>query len=169
MGIVPDFMIHALCKGHKLIEPYEPILVNPASIDLRLGHKILVELENPVISKFYEIDLQDGDFELMPGQFILAETLEVVTLPPNLAAYFSLKSSRAREGLEHLMAGYVDPGWNGKLTLELKNSLNQSPITLIPGMRIGQLVFHRMEAPPVKDYSETGRYQGATCVEASKG
>jgi dCTP deaminase len=81
-----------------------------------------------------------------------------------------LKSSRAREGLEHLMAGYCDPGWHGSvLTLELHNSRQLWPQLLWPGMKIGQMVFHRMSDLPLRSYAQTGRYNGHATVHASKG
>lgn len=106
---------------------------------------------------------------LQPHEFVLAETLERITLPDCVSAQLALKSSRAREGLEHLMAGYVDPGFEGRLTLELQNARCLHPIPLWPGMRIGQLVFHKMAMTPNKNYSVTGRYQGDLTVQASKG
>ena len=81
-----------------------------------------------------------------------------------------LKSSRAREGLEHLMAGYCDPGWHGSvLTLELHNSRQLWPVGLWPGMKIGQIVFHLMAERPVASYAQTGRYNGDSAVQASRG
>jgi len=90
-------------------------------------------------------------------------------LPDCVAAQLALKSSRAREGLEHLMAGYVDPGYRGRLTLELQNARLMRAIPLWPGMRIAQLVFHRMSMLPGRDYSMTGRYYDDQTVQASKG
>lgn len=164
MAVLPDHALLAL--GETLCTPFEPQLINPASIDVRLGRRICVESEELGFDEGY---MMDTGFCLEPGQFILAETWEYVRIPSNIAAFFSLKSSRAREGLQHLMAGFVDPGWQGRLTLELHNSLQYNPILLKPGMRIGQLVLHSMQSEPLKDYSQTGRYQGATQVEESKG
>ena len=166
MAVLPDHVLHAL--GPDLCTPFAPELVNPASIDVRLGNRIFIE-GNVSEGGFYEDCIYDHGFALFPGQFILAETLEYVNIPSNVAAFFSLKSSRAREGLQHLMAGFVDPGWSGRLTLELHNSRQNQILVLKTGMRIGQLVLHRMESAPLKDYSQTGRYQGAVQVEESKG
>ena len=165
MAVLPDHVLHAL--GPDLCTPFAPELVNPASIDVRLGFKICTENVDEHFDQDY-INPMLG-YDLAPGEFILAETLEYVRIPPDIAAFFSLKSSRAREGLQHLMAGFVDPGWNGRLTLELHNSLQHASILLVPEMRIGQLVLHRLESKPLKDYSQTGRYQGAVQVEESKG
>jgi dCTP deaminase len=113
---------------------------------------------------------QDDPYELRPGQFVLAQTMEVFNLPDDLAAQFMLKSSRAREGLEHLMAGYCDPGWHGSvLTLELHNSRQLWSVGLWPGMKIGQIVFHLMAERPINSYAQTGRYNGHQSVTGSLG
>lgn len=167
MSVLPDHALRTL--GPRLCEPFLPELVNPASIDVRLGYNILFEQSSDK-TKFTALQLhKDATYTLRPGAFILAETLEYVRIPNHIAAFFSLKSSRAREGLQHLMAGFVDPGWSGRLTLELHNSLQNHAIELKPGMRIGQLVLHTMDSMPRMDYSQTGRYNLANGVEESKG
>lgn len=168
--ILPDFEIVALAN-RGLVTPFDGDLVNPASLDVRLGSNLLVEL--PSTSQLVPYSIADRTREkphmLQPHEFVLAETLEEFHLPDCIAAQLALKSSRAREGLEHLMAGYVDPGYKGRLTLELQNARTMHPIPLWPGMRIAQLVFHRMSMLPGKDYSMTGRYYGDQTVQASKG
>jgi dCTP deaminase len=169
--ILPDHTIAQLCRDG-MVTPYEPALVNPASLDVRLGSTLLIESAQGPELVAYPLDghTQERPYWLAPGQFVLAQTVEVFSLPPTIAAQFMLKSSRAREGLEHLMAGYCDPGWSGSvLTLELHNSRQLHPIALWPGMRIGQMVFHRMASTPERDYRETGRYNGDALVMASKG
>jgi len=168
--ILCDTEIRALCE-EGLVDPYEPVLVNPASLDVRLGENILIEtaltshMQPRSIAGFTE----DRPFLLHPREFILAETVETFFLPSFLAGQFALKSSRARSGIEHLMAGYCDPGWSGsKLTLELQNARALHPVKLWPGMRIGQLVFHVMSARPAEDYSIVGRYNFDQQVTASK-
>ena len=106
---------------------------------------------------------------LQPHEFVLAETMEEFKLPDCVAGQLALKSSRAREGIEHLLAGYIDPGYKGRLTLELQNARSMHAVPLWPGMRIAQIVFHRMSMLPGKSYSVTGRYHGDTAVQASKG
>ena len=106
---------------------------------------------------------------LQPREFVLAETLERFAVPDSVAGQLALKSSRAREGIEHLMAGYIDPGYEGRLTLELVNARVLHPVAIWPGMKIGQIVFHKMSLLPNKAYSVTGRYQGDLKVQASKG
>jgi dCTP deaminase len=170
MGILCDTEIRALC-AEGLVDPYDPALVNPASLDVRLGENILVEAEfTPEmqprsIARF----TQEYPFLLQPQEFILAETVETFFLPSFLAGQFALKSSRARSGIEHLMAGYCDPGWQGsKLTLELQNARSLHPVALWPGMRIGQIVFHAMSARPAEDYSIVGHYNFDQKVTAAK-
>lgn len=168
--ILCDTEIRALCE-EGLVDPYDPTLVNPASLDVRLGENILIEtaltshMQPRSIAGFTE----DRPFLLHPREFILAETIETFFLPSFLAGQFALKSSRARSGIEHLMAGYCDPGWSGsKLTLELQNARALHPVKLWPGMRIGQLVFHVMSAKPAEDYSIVGHYNFDQQVTASK-
>lgn len=171
MPILADHQIHALCL-EGMCSPYDPALVNPASLDVRLGGTLLIESVQGLELVPYPLDghSQEHPYWLQPGQFVLAQTLEVWSLPDTVAAQFMLKSSRAREGLEHLMAGYCDPGWHGSvLTLELHNSRQLHPVALWPGMRIGQMVFHRMASLPERSYRETGRYNGDAAVMASKG
>jgi dCTP deaminase len=112
---------------------------------------------------------QENPYLLKPGQFVLAHTIEAFHLPDDIAAQFMLKSSRAREGIEHLMAGYADPGFDGCMTLELVNSRQLHPVALWPGMKIGQMVFHRMAATPQRSYAVTGRYNGHSSVMGSLG
>jgi dCTP deaminase len=168
--ILCDTEIRALCE-EGLVDPYDPTLVNPASLDVRLGENILVEAEFTTqmqprsIARFNEW----RPFLLQPHEFILAETVETFFLPSFVAGQFALKSSRARSGIEHLMAGYCDPGWQGsKLTLELQNARTMHPVALWPGMRIGQIVFHRMSATPAEDYSIVGHYNFDQKVTAAK-
>ena len=122
--ILCDTEIRALCK-QGLVSPYDPALVNPASLDVRLGCELMVEMAE--WSTMTSIDIgghtQVEPFYLQPHEFVLACTEETFFLPTNIAGQFALKSSRARSGIEHLMAGYCDPGWSGsKLTLELQNA-----------------------------------------------
>ena len=168
--ILPDLEIITLAK-RGLVTPFDLDFVNPASLDVRLGNNLLIELPSTDQLVPYSIAecTQDKPYMLQPHEFVLAETLEQFHLPDCVAAQLALKSSRAREGLEHLMAGYVDPGYRGRLTLELQNARLMRVIPLWPGMRIAQLVFHRMSMLPGRDYSMTGRYYDDQTVQASKG
>jgi len=148
-------------------------LVNPASIDVTLGKKILVEGRicgpEQERKRWISLDLEGTSYLLKPGQFILAHTFEVVRVPNWLEATFCLKSSRGREGLNHMLAGYIDPGFNGRVTLELHNVNQRHNIELSPGMRIGQLRFSRLDSSPLRSYAVTGRYMNDMTVIASKG
>lgn len=169
--ILADWQIRSRCEGGMVVG-WDPALINPASLDVRLGDLLLIEsAQSPELVPYpLGQHSQDDPYELRPGQFCLAQTVEVFHLPDDVAAQFMLKSSRAREGLEHLMAGYCDPGWHGSvLTLELHNSRQLWPVGLWPGMKIGQIVFHLMAERPVASYAQTGRYNGDSAVQASRG
>lgn len=147
--ILPDFLISDWGRKGG-IKPFDPTNVNPASVDLTLG-KSYIDLANGKEYTFSEI----GKLFLKPGQAVLATTAEYIKLPPNLAASVYLKSSLARQGLDHALAGWVDPGFEGQLTLELHS---HRPVELAPGQRIVQLVLYSMQAEPQVAYN--GRYQG---------
>ena len=169
--ILPDWQITARCNGG-MVSPFDPALVNPASLDVRLGDTLLIEsAESPELVPYpLHQHTQENPYLLRPGQFVLAQTIETFNLPDDIAAQFMLKSSRARSGLEHLMAGYCDPGWHGSvLTLELHNSRQLHPVALWPGMKIGQMVFHQMAGIPQRSYAVTGRYNGDSTVQGSRG
>lgn len=154
------------------IEPYEPSLIQPSSIDVRLDRWFRV-FNN---SRYTHIDpslrqddltapieAKDGEpFVLHPGEFVLGSTLELLTLPTDLAGRLEGKSSLGRLGLlTHSTAGFIDPGFSGHVTLELSNVANL-PITLWPGMRIGQLCLFRLSAPATHPYGSQiygSRYQ----------
>ncbi len=169
--ILVDHEIRELCEAG-MVRPYCATLINPASLDVRLGDRLLIESKDtPELQPLsIEAHSQESPYWLAPGAFVLAQTLEVFHLPEFLSAQFALKSSRAREGLEHLMAGYCDPGWyDSVLTLELHNSRRFHPIALWPGMRIGQMIFHRLNSRPARSYVQTGRYNNDQSVTGSKG
>lgn len=154
-----------------MVEPYNPELQNPASLDVLLGDKLMIEL--PGHSDLELIDIaeasQDRPYLMEPGEFLLASTQERFNLPSHVAAQFVLKSSRARLGLEHLLAGYCDPGWHGSvLTLELHNSRRYQSLPLWPGMKIGQMVFLSLAGIPERTYAITGHYNNDISVTRSK-
>lgn len=171
MAVLCDWEIKARCLGSQMVTPFEPELLNPASLDLRLGSNLMIEvMDSPSL---YMIDISsrtaDQPYLLLPGEFCLAETVEEFCLPDDISAQFVLKSSRAREGLNHLLAGWCDPGWHGsKLTLEFKNERKHHPIELYPGMKVGQMVFHLMSNVPSLSYREVGHYNNDKTVMASK-
>lgn len=167
--------IRAFCEeGH--IKNYDPECINAASLDLRLGSEIMCEqgtTNHRIIDyrarqkpEMQSAHLDEGGFLIYPGQFFLAHTMEVCNFPDDIAALFRIKSSMGRIGLEHMDAGWVDPGFNGSLTLEFKLMLERHWVRLRPGDRIGQLVFFK--GKPVsadKSYRTLGNYNGATGVK----
>jgi|TARA_R100000084_G_scaffold85461_1_gene40386 dCTP deaminase len=169
MAVLCDWEIQARCRGG-MVENYDPDLINPASLDLRLGNGIMIEsIYSPELIR---IDIsektEDDPFMVQPGDFLLAETIEVFNLPDDISAQFVLKSSRARAGFNHMLAGWCDPGWHGStLTLELKNERQHHPLAIFPGMKIGQMVFHSMSSSPVANYAKTGHYNNHLTVMPS--
>ena len=169
--ILCDHEILDLCNAG-MVEGFDPDLINPASLDVRLGDTLLIEsaqsrqLVQYPLHRHSEAD----PYAMTPSQFLLASTKETFHIPDNIAAEFRLKSSRAREGLDQALAVWADPGWHGSvLTLELRNNRQLWPQLLWPGMKIGQMVFHKMSDRPMRSYALTGRYNGDPSVMASKG
>lgn len=172
VSILPDWEIQVRCDGLGMVEGYDPDLINPASLDLRLGTFLQVEQRFSRRLRLLDIGwaTEQRPYWLWPRRFVLAETLEIFNLPDDIAGQFVLKSSRAREGTQHMLAGYCDPGWHGsRLTLELTNCRFWHALPLWPGMKIGQMVFHQMSERPLRSYVKTGRYNGDRRVTASKG
>ncbi|RNL83014.1 dCTP deaminase [Halostreptopolyspora alba] len=166
-------LISEIERGRVTIDPYDPKLVQPSSIDVRLdryfrvfeNHKyphIDPSVEQPDLTRLIEGD-RDEPFILHPGEFVLASTYEIVTLPDDLASRLEGKSSLGRLGLlTHSTAGFIDPGFSGHVTLELSN-VATLPMKLYPGMRIGQLCMFRLSSPAEFPYGSTrygSRYQG---------
>lgn len=159
------------CVAHQdLILPYTEKQLNPNSYDVTLQDTIIV----------YAKDMEDGyadgsdhtlhgihtkpvrineHYMLQPGQFVLGATVEKISLPDNMMARFDGKSSLGRLGLcTHVTAGFVDAGFIGTITVELKNE-NSFPVMLKPGMRIGQVSFEYLNAASMKPYGTVGHYQ----------
>jgi len=153
-----------------MVVPFKPELLNPASLDVVLGDFLLIEsIYHP---EFVRIDIsrhsESDPYLLQPGEFCLAETQETFNLPEDLSAQFVLKSSRARAGYQHMLAGWCDPGWHGsRLTLELKNVRLHHPLPLYPGLKIGQMVFHTMSSVPLNSYAKVGHYNNHSTVMSS--
>ena len=145
--ILNDYLLRIWAE--KNVEPYDPECINPASIDLKLGDKF-IDLS---LNKTYDI-LPDFVLVIRPGDAILATTLEYIKVPTSCAGVLYLKSSLARQGLDHALAGFVDPGFEGQLTMELHS---HRPVTLLPHQRIVQLVLYECYEPM---YPYNGRYQG---------
>jgi len=171
-----------IAKGRIIIEPLTPSCIQPASVDLHLDKKLLtVKLQRyPAyidvrrspdhMNELVELE-EDKAFFLNPGEFVLASTLESITLPDDIVGRLEGKSSLARIGLLiHSTAGYVDPGWQGHLTIQLSN-VAKLPIALYYKMKIGQISFLRLTSPVDRLYGATelgSKYQGQTEPTASR-
>lgn len=168
-------------SGRVGLDPYEPAMLQPSSIDVRLdrffrlfdNHKYPVidpSADQPDLTRLVEVE--DGEpFVLHPGEFVLGSTYEQVTLPDDIAARLEGKSSLGRLGLlTHSTAGFIDPGFSGHVTLELSN-VATLPILLWPGMKIGQLCFFRLTSAAEQPYGSAAygsRYQGQRGPTASR-
>jgi dCTP deaminase len=170
-----------VAKGRIVIDPFDEACVQPSSIDLHVDRRfrtfhnarypyIDVKKEMPDLTELVEVE-DRAPFILHPGEFVLGSTLERVGLPDDLVARLEGKSSLGRLGLLiHSTAGYVDPGWDGYLTLELSNVANL-PITIYPGMKIGQISFFRLTSAADVPYGSAARgskYQGQRGPTASR-
>ncbi len=169
----------AIAAGRLVIDPLDDDAIQPSSIDVRLDNRFRVfytarhpyiDVKQPMedLTELVEVK-PDEAFILHPGEFVLGSTLERVALPDDLVARLEGKSSLGRLGLLiHSTAGYVDPGWDGYLTLELSNVANL-PITLYPGMKIGQISFFQLTTPAETPYGSAGnKYQGQRGPTASR-
>ena len=171
--ILSDHDIAKLCR-EGLITPFDDYLLNPASLDVRLGTQLMIETEDSGELQLAELNpasiTKDNPFLLRPNEFVLAQTLEVFNVPDDICGQFALKSSLGRLGFEHAFSGWIDPGFNSSvLTLELTNMRQRTPLPLWPGMRIGQIIFMRMSSRPDVSYRDCGRYNGDKQVTGSKG
>lgn len=178
--ILPDHQLKEILRTN--IDPYNPAMVNPASLDLRLGNELRRPRwywRNPVTrwlawhfpagwernikenpDHFWDEPLTFDRYTLHPGEFVLCHSLEFVQIPPDYAAVLFSKSSTGRMGLEHLHAGWFDPGFAGQATLEFVN-MAPWPVELVAGMPIMQLVYIQMSTAPERPYGKgNGRYQG---------
>jgi len=167
MTVLCDWEILARCMDQRMVKPFDEKLLNPASLDVRLGSNLMIEsmYQEELLRLDISDKTEDDPYLFMPGHFCLAETLELFNLPDDISAQFVLKSSRARDGVNHLLAGWCDPGWHGsRLTLELKNERRHAPIRLYPGLKIGQMVFHYMSNVPRRSYAKTGHYNNHLTV-----
>jgi dCTP deaminase len=139
-----------------LIRDPDPDLVNGASIDIRVGPEMLLEV-GP--EEFNAVDLTPGPVHLQPGEFALVPTLEWLTVPNGYAVELKLKSSRVRQGYDPSTALWLDPGWCGAGTMGIRNATRYTPLPLECGMSIAQLIVHQLDQPAVRPNG--GRDQGA--------
>ena len=170
-----------ISAGRVKVEPFDGAMIQPSSVDVRLdrffrvfeNHKYSVidpSIEQADLTR--EVAVDGGEeFILHPGEFVLASTYEVITLPDDIAGRLEGKSSLGRLGLlTHSTAGFIDPGFSGHITLELSNVANL-PVKLFPGMKIGQLCLIRLSSPAENPYGSAlygSRYQGQRGPTASK-
>lgn len=170
-----------LDSGRVVLEPYDPAMVQPSSVDVRLdkffrlfdNHRYqVIDPSTEQSDLTHEVEVIEGEaFVLHPGEFVLGSTYERVSLPDDVAARLEGKSSLGRLGLlTHSTAGFVDPGFSGHVTLELSN-VATLPILLWPGMKVGQLCFFRLSSPADHPYGSQqygSRYQGQRGPTASR-
>ena len=161
-----------LQEGRIEIEPYDESLLQPSSVDVRVDRYFrvfhnarypFIDVREPQEDLTELVKVDTEPFILHPGEFVLGSTLERIRLPDDLVARLEGKSSLGRLGLLiHSTAGFIDPGWDGHVTLELSNVANL-PITIYPGMKIGQLSFVQLSEPAESPYGSGGlgsKYQG---------
>ena len=167
--------------GRVKVEPFDGAMIQPSSVDVRLdrflrvfeNHKYSVidpSIEQSDLTREVAVEANE-EFILHPGEFVLASTYEVITLPDDIAGRLEGKSSLGRLGLlTHSTAGFIDPGFSGHITLELSNVANL-PVKLFPGMKIGQLCLIKLSSPAENPYGSAlygSRYQGQRGPTASK-
>jgi len=173
--VLSDRTIKQLLEDGRIgIDPYDDELLQPSSVDVRVDRFFRVfrnsrypyiDVKEPMedLTELVEVGDEEQPFILHPGEFVLGSTLERITLPDDLVARLEGKSSLGRLGLLiHSTAGFIDPGWDGHVTLELSNVANL-PITIYPGMKIGQLSFVQMSEPAETPYGAGAlgsKYQG---------
>lgn len=153
MILVDWQIVDRIGRGFIVIDPYDPELIQPNSLDIRLGnHFVWYEPCDEIIDPYQKESVVSRTQEmtadsivLYPGQFVLAETMELISLPDNIVASIEGKSSIARLGVElHQTGGWIDAGFRGSITLEMCN-VNQRPVRMHAGMPVGQLVFYSTE------------------------
>jgi dCTP deaminase len=181
-SVLSDGTILQLVQDGRIrIDPWDPKLVQPASVDLRLGDSFRVfhnhrasaiDLREPPLGLTEEVVIgADESFVIHPGEFCLGRTLEWVELPDDIVARIEGKSSIGRLGLiVHATAGFCDPGWKGTLTLEL-NNLTRIPIKLYQGLQIAQLSFMSLDRPAQRPYGSPdlgSHYQGQRAATESR-
>ena len=169
--VLSDGTIKRILSDNTLvIEPLTPEQIQPASVDIRLGNTFSVVDDTPsgIIKLNSEIKyktITTDTYLILPGQFVLATTMEYFKLPDNLTAFVEGRSSLGRMGLFIQNAGWVDPGFQGEITLELYNA-NRCAIELKAGRRVGQLVFAEMDAAAL--HPSRGKYQGQKGATGSR-
>ncbi|HEY8475363.1 MAG TPA: dCTP deaminase [Chloroflexota bacterium] len=174
-------ILDQIARGRLTIDPFDEAMVQPASVDLRLDRSFRVfrntrythidpRQQQDELTDLLMVD-EDEPFVLHPGEFVLAGTRERVRLPADLVGRLEGKSSLGRLGLIiHSTAGFIDPGFDGRITLELSNH-STLPMLLFPGMKIGQISFLRLSSPAIRPYGSRGlqsKYQGQDAPTPSR-
>lgn len=159
-----------LNEGDLYISPLEEVQIQPASVDIRMGDTFTFVSPDETVITFglpveYNTTVSKGKYLLMPKQFVLATTKEYFKLPDDLTAFVEGRSSVGRMGLFIQNAGWVDPGFEGEITLELFNA-SDKPILLESGKRVGQLVFAKLDQKAENPYN--GKYQKQTGATGSR-
>src|SRR3972149_4345045 len=155
-------LLHRLSQ---FIQEPDYSLVNPASVDIRVGDTVLVEAGDRQFMTRYLTEDRDQAFVLTPGMFVLVSMMEHLIVPNGYAIEVRLKSSRAREGYEHTLACWFDPGWSGVGTMEIRNCTQFSHLPLYKGLRIAQIVVHKLDGESLHPYQ--GQYNHANTVQLS--
>ena len=159
MCVLSDSTLHSRLAELFLNHTEQHQFVNPASVDIRIGANLKYSDES-------QWDLTKEPYIMMPKEFVLISTYEHIMVPVDCAVELKLKSSRAREGFDHSLAFWVDPGWDGILTMEVHNMNQHRMLKVEYGMRFAQIIVHKLDKPVEVAYN--GRYQHANSVEAAK-
>ncbi len=168
-------------RGEIEVKPFDKNLLSPSSLDIRLGKRFIffkepvsemeiIDVKKPVSERVYmEVDVDDFII-IKPRQFILGHTLEYIKLPAYISARLEGRSSIARLGIIiHSTGGFIDPGFEGQITLEMTN-INHYPIKIYPGMKIAQIAFEKLDYPAANPYNKrkTSKYIGQRGATLSK-
>lgn len=153
---------------HRMLETFiqteaNHALVNPASIDIRIGRNGMWDVGR---GEWVEKSIDENGRYIESGQLVLVETYERIHIPAGYAAELKLKSTTARMGFNHSLAFWIDPGWEGILTMEITNLRRDHSLEIFLGMKFAQLIVHRLDTDVQEGYS--GRYQNASSVEGVK-
>ena len=165
--ILNDYSLHTRAE-RGMVKPYNSNHLQGCSIDLTLGPYIQIETGSDEEKAFRALDLSErGPYQMAPGEFLLAHTSETISIPDDCCGDLVLRSSAARAGFDHCLSGLIDPCFEGELTLELRNNLRNHTLDVYPGMRICQLVVHKLNYQSYSPYAERGHYQHQTGARLS--
>ena len=137
-----------------LIHDPDPDLVNPASIDVRVGHEMLLEVAS---GDWRSVGLTDGPVHLQPGEFAQVSTLEWLMVPNGYVVEVTLKGAYAAQGYAHSVGVWLEPGWCGPATVGIRNATRYTPLPMEQGMRIAEIVIHELDQPAVRPGRRQGR------------